>query len=145
MSILVQFLIGLLFGTGLVIAGMSDPAKVLNFLDVTRNWDPSLAFVMGGAVIVTFIGYKLVLKRSAPIFDTTFHVPVSQAIDAKLLSGAALFGVGWGLGGLCPGPAFTALGTGNSNAIIFVVAMCVGMVAARWGSLLNVKSLRGQT
>jgi uncharacterized protein len=141
MSILVQFLIGLLFGSGLVIAGMSDPAKVLNFLDVTRNWDPSLAFVMGGAVIVTFIGYKLVWKRGAPIFDTTFHVPVSQAIDAKLLSGAALFGVGWGLGGLCPGPAFTALGTGHQSAVVFVVAMCVGMVAARWGSLLDVKRL----
>jgi uncharacterized protein len=144
MSIIVQFLIGLLFGTGLVIAGMSDPAKVLNFLDVTRNWDPSLAFVMGGAVLVTFVGYKFVLKRKAPIFDTTFHMPIDQAIDAKLLSGAAIFGAGWGLGGFCPGPAFTALGTGHAGTFVFVMFMCVGMVAARMGGLLDLKVLGGR-
>jgi uncharacterized protein len=144
MSIIVQFLIGLLFGTGLVVAGMSDPAKVLNFLDITRAWDPSLAFVMGGAVVVTFIGYRLAWIRPRPIFDSHFHIPGSKIIDAKLIAGSAIFGAGWGIGGLCPGPAFTALGTGKASAIIFVVAMCVGMVAARMGGLLNMKVLGGR-
>jgi uncharacterized protein len=144
MSIIVQFFIGLLFGTGLVVAGMSDPAKVLNFLDVRRSWDPSLAFVMGGAVIVTFIGYRLAWKRPRPIFDPYFHIPGNKVIDAKLIVGSAIFGAGWGIGGLCPGPAFTALGTGKASAIIFVVAMCVGMVAARMGWMLNIRVLGGR-
>jgi uncharacterized protein len=142
MSLLVQFLIGLLFGSGLVIAGMSDPAKVLNFLDLasipTGSWDPSLAFVMGGGVIVTFIGYKYVLKQQRPIFDTTFHLPKAIKIDLPIVIGPAIFGIGWGLAGFCPGPAFTALGTGSTNAIIFVVAMLAGMVGAR---LLALKAI----
>jgi uncharacterized membrane protein YedE/YeeE len=141
MRILVQFLIGLLFGIGLVIAGMSNPAKVLNFLDIAAiakgTWDPSLAFVMGGGVIVAFIGYRLVWKRSAPLFDTQFHIPKVKDIDAPIIVGPALFGVGWGLGGFCPGPAFTALGAGHPSAVMFVIAMIVGMIAAR---LLALKS-----
>lgn len=135
MSLIVQFLIGLLFGGGLVVAGMSDPAKVLNFLDVaaipTGGWDPSLAFVMAGGVIVTFIGYRLVLKREHPLFDTQFHMPSFRDIDARVIAGPAIFGIGWGLAGFCPGPALTALGTGSLQAIVFVIAMLAGMVAAR--------------
>ncbi len=135
MSLIVQFLIGLLFGTGLVVAGMSDPAKVLNFLDLAAipsgGWDPSLAFVMGGGVLVTYFGYNYVFKRKQPIFDTQFHMPKKIAIDAPIVVGPAIFGIGWGLGGFCPGPAFTALGTGSSQAVIIVIAMLVGMVAAR--------------
>jgi uncharacterized protein len=146
MALLVQFLIGLLFGTGLVVAGMSDPAKVQNFLDLaaipTGGWDPSLAFVMGGGTLVTYLGYKLVMKRKQPIFDTTFHLPKKIAIDAPIVVGPALFGIGWGLGGFCPGPAFTALGTGAQPAIIFVVSMLLGMVAAR---LLALKQISAET
>jgi uncharacterized protein len=135
MSLLVQFLIGLLFGSGLVVAGMSDPAKVQNFLDLaaipTGGWDPSLAFVMGAGTLVTYLGYRLVLKRKQPIFDTQFHLPKAKHIDAPIIVGPAIFGIGWGLGGFCPGPAFTAVGTGSSQAIIFVIAMLAGMVAAR--------------
>ena len=135
MPILVQFLIGLLFGSGLVVAGMSDPAKVLNFLELAAipmgSWDPSLAFVMAGGVIVTFIGYRLVLKRPQPLFDTQFHMPTFRDIDARVVAGPAIFGVGWGLAGFCPGPALTALGTGSSQALLFVAAMLAGMVAAR--------------
>lgn len=136
MSILVQFAIGLVFGLGLVIAGMSDPAKVLNFLDLaaipTGGWDPSLAFVMAGAIAVTFIGFKLVLRRKQPIFGDKFLLPTATEIDARIVAGPAIFGVGWGLAGFCPGPAFTALTTGGSAALIFVAAMLVGMAAARW-------------
>jgi uncharacterized protein len=142
MSQLANFLIGLLFGLGLVISGMSDPAKVLNFLDLAAisagGWDPSLIFVMGGGVVVAFIGYWLVLKREAPLFDTQFHLPTKTNFDAPIIVGPAIFGIGWGLAGFCPGPAFTAAGTGNSNAIIFVIAMLVGMVAARRMALKSI-------
>lgn len=135
MSILAQFLIGLLFGTGLVIAGMSNPEKVLNFLDLAAipsgGWDPSLAFVMVAGVIVTFLGYKLVLRREGPVFDTQFHLPHAKGMDAPIIIGPAIFGIGWGLAGFCPGPAFTAIGTGSAGALLFVVAMLAGMVAAR--------------
>lgn len=136
MSILVQFAIGLVFGLGLVIAGMSDPAKVLNFLDLaaipTGGWDPSLAFVMAGAIAVTFVGFKLVLRRPRPVFGGTFHLPTTTEIDARIILGPAIFGMGWGLAGFCPGPAFTALTTGGSAALMFVGAMLVGMAGARW-------------
>lgn len=135
MSLPIQFFIGLLFGTGLVIAGMSDPQKVLNFLDIaavaTGGWDPSLAFVLAGATTTTFIGYKFVLQRAKPIFETTFHLPTATKIDQPLILGSAIFGIGWGLSGFCPGPAFTALGTLNVSALMFVAAMFFGMMAAR--------------
>ena len=136
MAVLLQFAIGLIFGLGLLISGMSNPAKVLNFLDVggiaTGTWDASLAFVMAGAVAVTFIGYKLVLKRSQPIFGGKFHLPGKAEIDPRIIVGPAIFGVGWGLAGFCPGPAFTALGFGTKAALLFVAAMLAGMVLARW-------------
>ncbi len=132
MSLVIQFLIGLLFGCGLVIAGMSNPAKVQNFLDLAGSFDPSLAFVMGGGVLVTFVGYRFVLKQKQPIFDTKFHLPTETSIDPPVVVGPALFGIGWGLVGFCPGPAFTALGTGSTSAFLFVAAMLAGMVAARF-------------
>ncbi len=136
MVILVQFAIGLLLGLGLVIAGMSDPAKVLNFLDLAAipagGWDASLAFVMAGAIAVTFLGYRLVLRRDRPVFDTRFHMPTATAIDARILAGPAIFGIGWGLAGFCPGPALTALTTGGMPAWLFLIAMFAGMFAARW-------------
>src|SRR5262245_65236339 len=102
---LASLLTGIVFGLGLVISGLANPAKVLNFLDVAGTWDPSLAFVMGGAVATTWLGYRLVLARPKPVCDTRFHLPTSTAIDRRLLAGAAVFGVGWGLAGYCPGPA----------------------------------------
>ena len=135
MSLLIQFLIGLLFGTGLVVAGMSDPAKVLSFLDVaaiaSSSWDASLAFVMGGGVIIAAIGYQLVWKMRRPLFDDAFHLPNATTIDPTLVVGPAIFGIGWGLVGFCPGPAITALGTGTWQAVLFCAAMLVGMAVAR--------------
>lgn len=135
MIILAQFVIGLVFGLGLVIAGMSDPAKVLNFLDLgaipSGGWDPSLAFVMGGAIAVTFTGYRWVLRRERPLMADSFHLPPTRGLESRLLVGPAIFGIGWGLAGFCPGPALTALTTGGAPAWIFLAAMFAGMAAAR--------------
>ncbi|QPC86936.1 YeeE/YedE family protein [Mesorhizobium sp. NBSH29] len=131
MLFLYNLAIGLLFGAGLVVSGMSDPAKVLNFLDVFGTWDPSLAFVMGGAVLVTFLGYRLVLARGEPLFGNRFHMPTSKDVDARILVGPAIFGIGWGLGGFCPGPALTAFGLGATGTLAFVPAMILGMWTAR--------------
>ena len=131
MRVLLGFVCGLIFGVGLVVSGMSNPAKVLNFLDLFGAWDPSLAFVMGGAVLVAFIGYRVVLERPAPVLAETFQLPRRQDIDSKLLTGAAVFGVGWGLGGFCPGPAFTALPLMSTGILAFFPAMLIGMWAGR--------------
>lgn len=131
MRFLVNLGLGLLFGVGLVVSGMSDPEKVLNFLDVTGTWDPSLAFVMAGAVIVAFLGYRLVLRRPAPVVGGRFRLPARTDIDGRVVVGPAIFGVGWGLSGFCPGPAITALSLGASGTYAFVPAMIVGMWAAR--------------
>ncbi|MBE0701672.1 MAG: DUF6691 family protein [Mesorhizobium sp.] len=131
MSFLINLALGLLFGVGLLVSGMSDPAKVLNFLDLAGTWDPSLAFVMGGAVLVAFVGYRLVLARGEPIAGDRFHLPTRNDIDARILAGPALFGIGWGLGGFCPGPALTALGLGATGTLAFIPAMILGMWAAR--------------
>ena len=136
MKVLLQFAIGLVFGLGLVIAGMSNPAKVLNFLDIAAvasgGWDPSLAFVMIGAIAVAFVGFRLVLRRSHPVLGNRFHLPTARDLDARIVTGPAIFGVGWGLAGMCPGPALVNLGTGSATAMSFVVAMLLGMVSARW-------------
>ena len=123
---------GALFGVGLSISGMTQPAKVLGFLDVTGRWDASLAFVMGGAVAVYALAYRLIRRRSGPLFDTEFHVPAGKTIDTPLLVGAALFGIGWGLGGFCPGPALVSLGAAAPNAAWFVLAMTAGMLLQRF-------------
>jgi uncharacterized membrane protein YedE/YeeE len=123
---------GLVFGIGLIVSGMADPAKVLNFLDVFGTWDPSLAFVMGGAIAVTAPGFAVLFgNRQSPYFGTTFHLPTRKDLDPKLLTGAAIFGIGWGLGGFCPGPALTALPVANTGTLIFVPFMLIGMWVAR--------------
>jgi uncharacterized membrane protein YedE/YeeE len=131
MGILVHAIVGLIFGIGLVISGMANPAKVQNFLDLAGTWDPSLAFVMGGAVIVTFLGYRLAFRQGAPLLADRFRLPTKTEIDVRLLWGAALFGVGWGLGGYCPGPALTALSLLAEGTLAFVPAMLVGLAFAR--------------
>ncbi|HXV24873.1 MAG TPA: DUF6691 family protein [Alphaproteobacteria bacterium] len=130
--ILAAFVAGLVFGVGLTVAQMTNPAKVLAFLDLFGNWDPSLAFVMGGAVAVTFVGYRSLRGRHAPVCDMSMRWPTTTAIDGRLVGGAALFGLGWGLVGLCPGPAVASLGIAPQRTILFVIAMLVGMALARW-------------
>ncbi len=132
MRLVSAYLIGLLFGLGIVISGMANPAKVLNFFDLAGSWDPSLIFVMGGALITTLIGYWFVLKREAPLLADRFLVPTSTQIDARLIGGSALFGVGWGIAGFCPGGALPALGTGRLEVVIFVAALIAGILATRW-------------
>ncbi len=123
-------LIGLVFGIGIVVSGMANPAKVLNFFDVFGTWDPSLMVVMGSALTVTFIGYRFVLKRPTPVFDAKFHWPSKRDIDLPLIAGSAASGIGWGIAGFCPGGAIPALGSGEPAPIIFVVAMTVGILVA---------------
>ncbi len=131
MRLIFTYLIGLLFGLGIVISGMANPAKVLNFFDLAGLWDPSLLFVMGGGLVTTFVGYRIVLKRKAPLMAATFSLPTNSRIDARLLGGAALFGLGWGIAGFCPGGALPALGTGRLEVIIFVAALIAGILATR--------------
>ncbi|MGJ3232721.1 MAG: DUF6691 family protein [Oceanicaulis sp.] len=128
---------GLVFGLGLVISGMVNPAKVQNFLDVAGVWDPSLAFVMGAALLVTAIGYRLVLRRPHPLFESKFQIPSLTKIDAKLLGGAAVFGAGWGLAGFCPGPAITAASLMRGEVFIFLAAMLAGIMIQRWAGALS--------
>lgn len=125
------YAIGLVFGIGIMISGMANPAKVLNFFDLAGTWDPSLAFVMGGALLVTAIGYRFVLQRSAPRLDTVFHLPTRKDIDLPLVAGSATFGVGWGIAGFCPGGAIPALGSGRAEVAIFMVALVVGILTAK--------------
>lgn len=125
------FLAGLLFGAGVTIAGMVNPAKVLNFMDLAGSWDPTLLLVMGAGLAVTFAGYRLVLARSAPLFASAFVLPKAAQIDGRLIAGAALFGLGWGLSGFCPGPAVAALVFGHWQTWLFVVAMAAGMLTVQ--------------
>ncbi|WP_116652602.1 DUF6691 family protein [Pelagibacterium sediminicola] len=129
--ILSALAIGLVFGAGIALSGMANPAKVLNFFDFFGTWDPSLAFVMGGALIVTAIGYLFVLRRNAPVFDRLFHLPTRRDIDMPLVAGSAIFGIGWGITGFCPGGAIPALGLGHGDAWLFVGAMTAGIALAR--------------
>lgn len=132
MRFLVVFFIGPLFGTGIVLSGMANPAKVLNFFDLAGSFDPSLAFVMAGALAVAAPGYALLFRsRQKPLFDSTFHLPKASAIDAKLIGGSAVFGIGWGIAGFCPGASIPALGLGHASAAIFVAALLIGIVIAR--------------
>lgn len=140
--VLASVLCGLLFGAGLVISDMVNPARVLAFLDVTGTWDPSLAFVMGGALIPSSIAYAIRRRRTRPAFDSEFHVPANRTIDRPLVAGAVLFGLGWGLVGLCPGPAIASLVTGRWEAILFATAMFVGMFAYRIASSRQTAQLR---
>ena len=126
--------LGLLFGVGLTMSGMLQPQKVQDFLDfsdIKGRWDPSLALVMGGAVLITLLSFPMILRRSHPVVGTKFHVPTLNHLDFKLATGAALFGIGWGLGGFCPGPALVSLVTGSRAALVFVAAMVAGMALHR--------------
>lgn len=123
--------IGMVFGAGLAISGMLNPTKVTGFLDLFGAWDPSLAFVMGGGVVVNFIGYRIVTSRSGPVFGNKFSLPTIASIDLRLIGGAALFGIGWGLGGLCPGPAVASLLVRPGEVGLFFVMMLVGLFVGR--------------
>ena len=137
MQVIATFVSGLLFGLGLVVSGLINPAKVLNFLDITGTWDASLALTMAAAVVTTGLGYRLALAKPAPLFGGSFHVPTATAIDARLITGAALFGIGWGTVGYCPGPAIAALSGGSVSTFVFVAAMLAGMATARAGAVAN--------
>lgn len=126
---LIGFAAGGIFGAGLVISQMTNPAKVIAFLDIFGNWDPSLAFVMGGALLATFFGYRFVLGKDKPAFENKFHLPSSKNIDGRLIGGASLFGIGWGLSGLCPGPAIALATFGGTNILFFLTGL-IGSVAA---------------
>ena len=132
MSLVLAGVAGSVFGVGLLLAGMTNPARVVGFLDVTGAWDPSLAFVMGGAVAVYALAFRWIQRRRPdPWFDVLFHLPSRGDIDRPLVVGAAIFGIGWGLGGLCPGPAVVAAFAGSSAALVFVATMLVGLVVGR--------------
>jgi uncharacterized membrane protein YedE/YeeE len=131
MKLLVSLACGVVFGLGLALSGMTDPAKVLGFLDVTGQWDPTLAFVMGGALAVNAVAYALTRNRPGPLFGERFHLPTRSDVDAPLVMGAALFGVGWGLAGFCPGPGLAALATGSGTALLFVAGLVAGTLAWR--------------
>jgi hypothetical protein len=132
MKVLVALLSGLLFGLGLDLAGMTQPAVVLGFLDVFGQWDPRLVFVMGGAVMTTAIGYRWVLLRPRPLLENSFQLSATRRLDARLVGGAALFGVGWGIAGYCPGPALASLGSGAPSLLALVASMLAGWwLAAR--------------
>ena len=131
MRIFSSFLVGLIFGLGLVISQMINPTKIIAFLDVTGNWDPSLMVVMGTALVTTFTGYRLVLKREKPAFEGVFQIPSNTVIDRPLLIGASVFGIGWGLSGLCPGPGITAAAVGGVVPWAYLAAMLAGMQARR--------------
>jgi uncharacterized protein len=125
----IEFLVGLLFGWGLLLSGMTDPGKVQGFLDLFGNWDPSLAFVMGGAIAVGFFAFALAKKRTTTVVGGALHLPTRRDIDRPLVVGSLIFGAGWGLAGFCPGPAIVSLGAGQAKAVVFVIAMLAGIVA----------------
>jgi uncharacterized membrane protein YedE/YeeE len=123
---------GLVFGLGLAISGMMNPAKVIGFLDVAGDWDPTLAFVMGGALLIAIPAYRVILKQRRPVFSGGFSLPAEEKLDASLIWGSGLFGVGWGLVGFCPGPAVAAMVTGLPAVLGFVAAMIAGMALHAW-------------
>ncbi len=130
-EIVAGFAIGLIFGLGLCLSQMTDPAVVQGFLDIAGAWDPTLAFVMAGGLAVTFLGYRIVF-RGNPLWASRFQLPATTELDRPLILGAALFGVGWGLAGYCPGPAIVSLESGRLPVLVFVTAMLAGMVLVRW-------------
>jgi len=131
MRLFSAFAIGLIFGLGITISGMINPAKVLNFFDIAGTWDPSLAFVMAGALAVTIPGYRLVFRRPAPAMEQGFQLPDTRVIDRRLVLGSATFGIGWGIAGFCPGGALPALGTGDPTVFLFLAALIGGLLLAR--------------
>lgn len=132
MRLITTYLIGLIFGVGISISGMANPAKVLNFFDFAGTWDPSLVLVMGGAVVVAFVGYRYVLAKPAPMFAGNFALPTRRDLDLPLVGGSAVFGIGWGIAGFCPGGAIPAVGTLRSEVIIFMIALLAGIFFAKF-------------
>ena len=132
MNRVVEFFVGLLFGIGLILAGMTDPGKVIGFLDFFGNWDPYLALVMGGAIAVALFPFMLARRRTASLLGAAMQLPASGDIDQPLVVGSLLFGIGWGLAGFCPGPALVSLGSGQAKAAVFVLAMLAGMLVFEW-------------
>ena len=128
MQLLTSLLAGLVFGFGLILSGMADPAKVLGFLDLAGAWDPSLALVMGGAIAVGLPAFAWARRRSVSLLGAPMRLPTARAIDRRLVGGSVLFGIGWGIAGFCPGPALVALGMGRTQALVFVAAMLAGML-----------------
>ena len=131
-DIIAGLLTGFLFGLGLCLSGMTNPAVILGFLDLAGDWNPALVFVMAAGVTVTFLGYRLLVPKTRPLWASRFSLPTARAIDAPLLTGAAIFGVGWGLAGYCPGPAVASLASGRAAVMLFVAAMAAGMIFVRW-------------
>jgi uncharacterized protein len=129
--VMASFFAALIFGIGLGISGMTSPQKVLGFLDVFGSWDPSLLFVMGGAVVVHGLAYRWILKRPKPLLEAEFRVPARKDVDLRLIAGAFIFGVGWGVGGFCPGPAIVTAASGQLPALVFVGSMCAGFYLFR--------------
>lgn len=127
-----EFAVGLVFGLGLMLSGMTDPGKVIGFLDLFGAWDPSLALVMGGAILVGLFAFALAKRRTRTFLGGALHLPGARGIDLRLAAGSLLFGAGWGLAGFCPGPAIVSLGAGQSKAVVFVLAMLAGMVVFEW-------------
>jgi len=136
MVLLSAFLIGLVFGLGLILSGLTDPAKVLAFLDLAGNWDPSLLFTMGGAILVAAVGFRLAGRRTTALLGTPLRLPSAGVLDRRLVLGSVVFGAGWGLAGFCPGPALASLATGLPGPLLFVIAMVAGMgvfeLVERW-------------
>ena len=130
-KLVASYLIGLVFGLGITVSGMANPAKVLAFFDLAGAWDPSLALVMAGALLVTVIGYRLAWRRPKPLLDNSFDLPSATGITASLVIGSLVFGIGWGIAGFCPGGALPTLGTGRSEVLVFVAALIAGMLLAR--------------
>jgi len=136
-KILIALISGIIFGLGLSLSQMMNPEKVISFLDISGDWDPSLAFVMMGALAVTFISFRWVLNRSEPLLEDGFHLSKRSEIDKSLLGGAAIFGVGWGMSGYCPGPAFASMGLGNMEAVVMVLSIYAGFFTQNWLSNKN--------
>ncbi len=132
MKLVIAYIVGLIFGLGISISGMGNAAKVLNFFDIAGSWDPSLIFVMGGALVTTFLGYRIVLKRPHPILDQRFHLPTRKDLDGRLIGGSIVFGIGWGIAGFCPGGALPMIGSFRPEVLLFVGALVLGILIAKW-------------
>lgn len=132
MQIVMAFLVGLVFGIGLIISGMTNPSKVQGFLDLAGQWDPSLAFVMGGAILIGLIAFTIAARRKRSLLGESMHLPVAKQVDVRLILGGLAFGAGWGLAGYCPGPAIASLLVGGEKVLIFTAAMIVGMGIFEW-------------
>jgi len=140
MAILSALIAGFIFGSGLLFSGMANPAKVLNFLDLTRHWDPSLAFVMIGAISISAVAFLIAMRRRRSLLALPIQLPIGKNITLRLMMGSAVFGIGWGLAGFCPGPALVAMGAGYAKAWGFGIAMLFGMAAFEWLEKINVQS-----